>query len=344
MIANIVLTALVFLIIGGLLAPIEALSWWAKSGPQSLAQVEQVKQLRPDPSRAKEAEDSKSFMVYISGIGVLAGDYLPPVELPMVQTLFDRLGRTTIITDVYPYSPDNVGLTQDRRTAWIWRRLARLKGTRGAGIAFLINIRNALQLMVSLDRRYGPVYNSGVALEIMKSLVNHGYDINHPKPVVLLGWSGGGQIAVAASWYLSALGVPCYVLSMAGILSSDPGLERVEHLWHLYGSKDRVHRSARFYFPERWKIFPNSAWNRALRAGKMSFIELGPAAHKGPQGYFAGSDEVEPGKTPFGMTAEAIIKLMVDHGFAVDQGSPNPAAVPPVVTQLNMTRKKETSL
>ena len=105
---------------------------------------------------------------------------------------------------------------------------------------FLINLRNAFQLFVSSDRRYGPVFNLAIAQQIAAALVRSGYVPEHRRPVTLLGWSGGAQIAAGAAWYLAALGMDVRMLSMAGILSSDPGLDRAKQIWHLRGAADRV--------------------------------------------------------------------------------------------------------
>ncbi|MFT4218695.1 MAG: hypothetical protein QM619_16125 [Micropruina sp.] len=49
----------------------------------------------------------------------------------------------------------------------------------------------------------------------------HGHRPGSPDEVVLLGWSGGAQIALGATWYRQALGLHVSVLSLGGMLSDD---------------------------------------------------------------------------------------------------------------------------
>ncbi len=339
MIAQILLVVLLFILVGMFVAPLESLGWWSKSGLEDSQRLAETTRELVVKETAEEHGDTivpeaNHYLVYLSGIGVIDGDSLPPKEVSMVQALIDRLGDTKVITDVYPYSPENLGLTGKRPMAWLWRRLWRLKGTKAAVIAFVINIRNAMQMMVSVDSRYGPVYNSGVAQSIWKSLLANGYNPVTRKPVTLLGWSGGGQIAVGVAWYLASFGVPVYVLSMAGVVSSDAGLDRVEHMWHLYGTKDNVQKASKVVFVGRWKIAYGSAWNRAMRAGKIDMIPIGPLRHMGKDDYFDVEPPLPDGSTPFGISVEAIVKTLVDAGLATDLGIPDPTQAPPAQNEL----------
>lgn len=145
-----------------------------------------------------------------------------------------------------------------------------------AALAVLINLRNLMQLFVCADRRYGPTYNMGTAREIHRSLVRHGHRPGSPDEVILLGWGGGGQVALGAAWYLHAMGLRTSVLSLGSMLSDDIALARVEHLWHLYGTRDFLQASGKLLFAGRWPVSKASPWNEALRDGGISMIELGP--------------------------------------------------------------------
>lgn len=312
------------LVIAGLLAPLESLSWWARSGHEDAMQL--IQRHREDfHERAAAVPNSEAdhYLVFFSGIGISSNEVLPLKEAPVVERLKERIGGTAIITDVYPYSPQNRGLTAGRPFAWLWRHLERFKQLRKHGkVAFLINMRNAFQCFVSIDRRYGPVYNLGVAEQIWEALVRRGYDAANPKPVTILGWSGGAQIAVGATWYLAALGIPVYVISMAGIFGSSPGIARVQHMWHLYGSKDRVHGMGAIASPGRWPIARKSAWNTAKREGRISEVMIGPLAHSGDYNYFASGPPMPDGREPREHTVDAILKILVEQGFAYDRESP----------------------
>lgn len=319
---------ILLLVIAGLLAPMESLGWWAREGREETRSLHarNLRAFREEgegPTTTPAREDSGHYLVFFSGIGISTPEQLPLKEAPLVERLQERIGGTTIISDVYPYSPRNRGLVADRPFAWLWRQLTAFKQAKKHGkVAFLINIRNAFQCFVSIDRRYGPVYNLGVAEQIWEALLRNGYDPQDPKPVTILGWSGGAQIAVGSAWYLASLGIPVHVISMAGLFGSDPGLERVRHLWHLYGSLDKVHRWGVIASPGRWPVVTNSSWSRAKKEGRVSEIEIGPLAHSGDYNYFAPGPPMPDGREPRQHTVDAIMRLLVDQGFAYDRESP----------------------
>lgn len=323
---QILIGVVVLLVLGGLLAPLESLNWWTRLDLEATGRIAPPLPSASGQPAAEVPPEANHYLVYLSGIGVISGQELPPKERPMVDELNRRIGDTRMIWDVYPYSPNNRGLTGERPMAWMWRKLGGMKGTRGGALAALINVRNGFQMFVSMDKRYGPLFDAGVAREIYRALLRHGYRPENARPVTLLGWSGGGQIAVGASWYLASMGVPVRVLSMGGIISSDAGLDRVAHLWHLYGSRDWLQTVTRFFFPGRWGIAKRSHWNRAVAQGRVSMIEIGPLAHMGKDDYFDQHPPLPDGDTPFGVTVDAIVTTLVRFGFATDNG-PRPQDV-----------------
>ena len=133
-----------------------------------------------------------------------------------------------ITSDVFAFSVDNLGLTSEHQLGWFWAWVNKerlRKGGRLRALGQLINLRNTLQLTVSADARYGPVYNYSVAEIILQSLVHHGYVPGSGAPVTLLGYSGGGQIALATAEYVQAtLQAPVQVISMGGLMNSSRSL------------------------------------------------------------------------------------------------------------------------
>ena len=108
-------------------------------------------------------------------------------------SVFRTSDNAKVISDIYPYSVTNTGLTGERAFSWLWRGLEKIGQNPSSKLGLmtmLINARNALQLFVSADRRYGPVYNLGVANEIYQGLLRNGRHPRSDKPIVLLGWSG----------------------------------------------------------------------------------------------------------------------------------------------------------
>lgn len=340
----------VALFLAGLVAPSEAMTWWQRGNtelpsrrrarsqslmtwpdlaesnsgpvPQRNPLPDHMAQASPTPQPARDDVETDHYVVYLSGIGTSGPDQLPVMEIPMVDALSRRLGHTTVLWDVYPYSVENQALTTGRRLSGVWRTLRQWKFDKSAGrrLAGLINLRNAFQMFVSSDRRYGPVFNLAVAQQIAAALLRHGYVPGHRKPVTLLGWSGGAQIALGATWYLAALGMQVRVLSMAGIMSSDPGIDRAEHVWHLRGDKDIISRSGAVLFARRWRLFHQSSWNRGLRSGRIQVISMGELNHVGKTGYFSGAVPLADGRTPREATLDHIVNVLVNAGLSTDRG------------------------
>lgn len=276
------LLALIF--VSAALAPLESLGWWAWGGAKP-PRPDQIKTIVASQSVPEPAKDF--YLVYLSGIGAISGTSIPAEEYPFIHGLEARLGNAEVISDIYPYSVTNTGLTVQPVMAGLWKRIERMRSKNpDSAPALIVNLRNAFQLFVSADRRYGPIYNLGVANEIMRGLIRHGYRPLNRKPVVLLGWSGGGQIAIGAVTYLAAMTGDVYVISVGGMLSDDIGLNQVKHLWHLYGEKDQLQALGQKLFAGRWPTKPQSPWNRARRAGKINLIGLGPFKHNGQSNYF----------------------------------------------------------
>jgi hypothetical protein len=326
---TLLLTGLVILIfISAALAPLESLGWYAGW---------QTKEDEPDPaaggadrspqSLAASQPPANHYLVYLSGIGAISADSVPQEEMPFIEGLTAHLPNTRVLPDVFPYAMANKGLNGQRFFAgmWQWVEGRRLKNPMAAA-ALIVNLRNAFQVAVSADRRYGPVYNLGVAQEVREALVEAGYPIGSGVPVTILGWSGGGQVAIgAASFLRKMLGGPIYVLSLGGMLSDDPGIERVEHLWHLWGSKDVVSPVGKYAYAGRWKMFPNSVWNKAVAAGKITFIELGPFTHNAAGNYFDPEAKLPDGRSHLQMSLDTVTQVLTEAGLERPPGAAAPA-------------------
>lgn len=311
MIGMLIAAAVAVLLAFAFLAPLESMRWWTRRTDddvlgdltRSEAEPDGVTPLRPQPCR---------FVAYLSGIGTVDGTRGSRREKAVLDAVADRLPDVAITADVFPYAVDNRGLTQ-RATKWFWSTLARLQRIPVAKApSYLINLRNALRVLVSADPRYGPTYNLAVAQEITESLTRHGYDWEERPPVTVIGYSGGGQIALGCCWYLAALGVPVSVISIGGVLSDDPSLQRVEHVWHLYGSRDRTHMLGPLVFPGRWPTAPLSDWHKAKQAGKITLRTIGPMKHMGNKDYFDRHHSDDDGVTYRQLTVDALVEALTD--------------------------------
>ena len=150
-----------------------------------------------------------------------------------------------MVAGLFPYAASGQPLAERPRTGALWARLGRAREAqpdlRGRLIDRLIDWRNLTQVLVSMDPRYGPIYNAGGARSLYAALVNHGYAPGGGAPVVLIGYNGGAQVCLGAATYLKpALAAPLAVVSLGGVVGSDRGLESVDHMYHLYGPATRA--------------------------------------------------------------------------------------------------------
>jgi hypothetical protein len=311
MLVTLIVGALVLIFISAALAPMESLGWWAGWGGKAPGEKDIGGLTRPPEAEA--IPEAEHYIVYLSGIGAISGTSIPDEEYPFLGELKRRLPTTKVIDDVYPYSVTNSGLTGQRAFArtWRWIEGLRLKNPNSM-LAMIVNLRNIFQLFVSADRRYGPIYNLGIANEIWRGLLRHGYRPGNGKPITLIGWSGGGQIAIGSVTYLASVPAPIRVISLGGMLSDDIGFNRVNHLWHLFGEKDQLQALGQRLFAGRWSMMPKSPWNRALAAGKITMIPLGPYNHNGKENYFDMESKLPDGRSFGEKTLDTIRGVLVE--------------------------------
>lgn len=305
-----ILTTVLLVVVGFVLvSPLESLRWWSNKGEQ---EVRSSFELLPPP----EAGDSSAtqFAVYLSGIGVLAGDELANREQAFLQGLEDEVPGLVVVADVFPYAVDNRGLTQ-RATMWLWRMLDWIRRRWPFNpLPFLIQLRNVSQVLVSADRRYGPTQSIGLAQEIWRSLQLHGYRFGSGVPVTIIGYSGGGQMGLGAGWFLAGLGIPVSLISIGGVFGDDPGLDRMGHVWDLYGTKDRVRWLGPIAFPGRWPTAPLSRWGRAKHEGRVTQRVIGTMKHDGADAYFGRRRTGADGRVHADVTREAVVEILAARG------------------------------
>ncbi len=315
--------ALMLLVAMAWLAPFEALGWWAGWTKRDLSPV------IPAQEAAATGEPADLYIVYLTAIGGISAD-LSSRERRFLSRLEKTMpGEVVIIDDIFPFSVNNNPLNGERPLSWLWQRMHNTRaGGKASAFAVLIFVRNLFQVAVSADPRYGPIYNFGVARELTNSLLRHGYPPDSGIPIAVMGWSGGGQIAVGVAPYLhEALQAPVYVVSIGGVISDDPGLDQVEHLYHLQSSQDRFPRISEVLYPGRWKIMRHSHWYRAEAADRISVIDPGPMRHTGRGDYLDRHTILANGQSNLDRTVEVIVATL--------QGEPIPELddyVPPIIS------------
>ncbi|MGK7923692.1 MAG: hypothetical protein AB4290_00310 [Spirulina sp.] len=302
---NLLRVVLIALIIAGLLAPYESLGWWAGwYGSEDATQLSPPPQAQPSPARR--------FVVYLDGIGMSSAEYSPfvTVFLERLEALLPE--DIVLIKGIVPYSTSNVPLTSRRPLSWFWRWVVRVKEQDPTGlVGVLINLRNMFQVSVSVDSRYGYVYNRGTAQVIISSLLQEGYVLGSGTPITLIGFSGGGQVSLGAVSYLRpALSAPIEVISLAGVISGNTGAIQLEHLYHLVGSLDRVAPLGFLIFPERWPLLSGSYWNLANSRGKITYLPLGRVGHDSAKGPLSETSFLPDGRSHLQQTLDIMTGIL----------------------------------
>ena len=307
------------LVLAGLLAPFEALGWWAgwygnNRDPLSLPVNQTQLPIK------KTTATAPHYIVYLDGIGKSSFKYSARGK-KFLQRLEESLPSDRIlIKNIIPYSVINLPLTIGRPLARFWRWI---EGT--SRLEVLVLIRNMFQVAVSVDSRYGPIYNRGTAQIIIDRLLSRGYQPGSGALITLIGYSGGGQISLGAVPYLKkVLAAPIEVISLAGVISGNNEVAQVEHLYYLVGEKDRVARFTPWLFPRRWSIITWSNWNLAKSRGEISFICLGKVGHDSKNGPLDEMAILPDGRNHLEQTLTIILRIL----NRVDGYEPYPAAVP----------------
>lgn len=307
---------LALLLLSALTAPLESLGWWAGwFGERTAEEVAH----QPSHAAAVDSADPPAghYLVYLSGIGAITDYSLPREEIVWLDAFGDRLPGTALVREVFPYSVTNAGLTGNRLFARVWGWMEKLRFKNEASLlAMTVNLRNTFQVLVSSDPRYGPIYGLGVAQEIARVLYRRGYQPGSGTPVTILGWSGGGQVAVGSASFLRQLiGAPVRVVSVGGLLSNDPGLGHITRVYHFYGEKDQIQALGQVIYPGRWRWFPQSHWNQALARGTVVLTSLGPFGHNGVGNYFDWTTKAPDGRPYAVVTMDAVADVLRRDGL-----------------------------
>jgi len=300
-----------------LLAPLESLGWWAGWFSDESESEYELGEAQPVPL----SPEKRHFIVFLTGIGGVKTEVHIPEERHFLDRLAQRMPDAEIVDDIFPYSVTNRALTGNRVFSSFWRIALRKQDERKP-LGKLINVRNIFQVLVSSDHRYGPMYDRGSAEIVIKGLLRHGYVMGGGAPVYLIGYSGGGQIAVGCAAYVAAkIQAPVRILSLAGVFCADPGLPKVDHLYHIHGRIDGVERLGRRIFPGRWPVMRHSTWNRALADGRTTIIDMGDMVHNGPGSYLDPDSMVDDQHSYLDKTIETMAIIVTGEGESLPAAS-----------------------
>jgi hypothetical protein len=312
-------------------APVETLAWW--TGRARCRSLPPTPVALPPPQTDHPPADR--YIVYLSGVGRTSGEEHVEKEENFLNMVEAAVPGAVIVRDVFPYSVSNTPLTEHRPLKKLWMTIPKI-ARRNRRLMILYHIlfyRGLLQVMVSRDSRYGTVYGYGHAKEIMRGLLRCGYRPDQPRPVIILCISGGGQTSQTAAPYLKQwLGAPIRIISVGSVLTDHPGLDDVEHVYHLSGSRDKTQYLGHILCVGCWPIFPHahSSWHRAVAEGRIERIPVGPMFHMGTGDYFSRSYKLADGTPYVKKTAEVVIGLLngqdAPHRDPIHE--PQPAANP----------------
>jgi hypothetical protein len=302
---------LLWALLMALLSPLESLGWWAGwFGDKAEADEDEL-----DRHGVQALPPGKHhFIIFLTGIGGVESEVHFPEERRFLDRLDARIPEAVIVDDIFPYSVTNRALTGNRIFSWFWR-IALRKQSERKPLAKLINIRNIFQVLVSSDHRYGPMYDRGSAEIVIKGLLRHGYVIGSGVPVYIIGYSGGGQIAIGSAAYVSArIKAPVRILSLAGVFCADPSIPKIDHIYHIHGRIDGVERLGRRIFPGRWPIMRHSTWNQALADGRATITDMGDMIHNGPGSYLDPDSMVDETHSYLDKTVETMAIIVTGEG------------------------------
>ena len=304
---------LILIIIMALVSPFEALGWWAGWNKRQL----ETDALDQSPSPEPDAQpDADYYAVYLTGIGGFSGSWLGDREALFLDLLAERLpGQTVVVRDVFPFSVSNNPLNGERLLTRLWNWIHKRQMKNSSDIfTFLIVLRNLFQVAISSDPRYGPINNLGVAQEISRSLLQKGYQPGSGKTITLIGYSGGAQVSLGVTRYLHrTLEAPVQIFTFGGVMSDDPGLDDVEHLYQLIGGKDFFPKVGAIFFAGRWPLLSYSHWNKAKSQGRISAIDAGAnVVHTGTTDYFSQTATLPDGQSHMDHSLEVISGIMSD--------------------------------
>ncbi len=313
---------IVAIVVAGILAPLDSLGWWAGWYGDEL-----------DTATVPTASSERSvrrnvdrYIVYLDGVAQSGSRYTPDIEDFLVALEPALPQELELVQGLMMYSMLNKPLDEDRPLSLLWQLVDKLRWANPTSVlGWLVNVRNTIIVAVSSDKRYGPIYNQGIAQVIFDGLVELGYQPGSGMPISLIGYSGGAEMSVAAAPYLKrSTGAPIDVISIGGVMSANNNFLKLEQLYHIVGEKDRVESIGSILFPGRWKIFPLSYWNRAKRKGKITILAAGAVNQQFRGVYMYQNATLPDGRTNLQQTIEMILQILRGEGFAT---------VPPIPIQ-----------
>jgi len=237
-------------------------------------------------------------IVYLDGIHQSERDH-PPRVAAFLALLESRLpAHMRLFKGLETYTVTPARLADDIGGSWFWRRLFALQEHHPNGLisllsAVLVQANNVIKVGISSDRRYGPILNYELALKVAQRLAEQGFRPGHDhggrsQELVLLGYSGGGEMALGMADYLRRIcRCPVRIMTFCGVFSGNQLLEQVGTITTVVGDRDPVAAFGRIAYPGRSPLLPLSNWNRAVARGQVQRHCIDGLSHNGQNGPFS---------------------------------------------------------
>jgi hypothetical protein len=275
-----------FLVLWGMLAPINTIVWWLDQTAESLGLEDEEE----EPLVLRQATTNvpvstiDCYIVFLPGVGNFSPDEITEGEQYFIDQLAARHSNCVAVRDVFPYSVINQDLGGQTFLSPVW------EVAKESESYALIQVRNLWRFAISADDRYGPVYNLSIAHTIVDRM-NAAHPLsrsNRPINLILLSTSGGTQVALGATAHLREWisNARITVLSVGGTFEGRAGFNDTNHVYHLYGDRDWIAALPLVIFPARWSLVVNSPVNQARRQGRYTVCNVGNQEHSGAEGYF----------------------------------------------------------
>ncbi|MBW4663373.1 MAG: hypothetical protein KME01_04100 [Chroococcus sp. CMT-3BRIN-NPC107] len=303
--------ALLILLVWGTLSPVGTLIWWADEGVQllGLKSNPKITSVTPNNTTSKSSQLS-CYIVFLPGVGDFSANQLTSGEEIFLKSLIAEHPNCIAVSDVFPYSAANESLGGKRVLAPLWEFANRAQGWLAVSNV-IIKIRNLWRFAISADPRYGPIYNQGIATAIIDRMNAQQPIPEKPLQVVMVGTSGGVQVALGAADYLKRnLKAEISIVSLGGVFAGTNGFTASDRVYHLHGEFDWVENIGAIVFPSRWPWTVGSPFNQARLQNRYGVASSGAHAHDGAKGYF-GENLASKGVTYVDLTLQAVNQLPI---------------------------------
>ena len=234
----------------------------------------------------------RHILIYFDGIHQLDQSH-PPRIAHFLGLLESRLPPDSLlIKSLSSYANENTSLEVDPAAGRVLRVLNRWSARwrdawKSLALEIIIQVNNVIKVGIVSDSRYGPIVKYQQALKVYQLLAER-VDVStlaHSK-IVLLGYSGGGQMALGSAAYLAKMcQANVSVCTLCGVYSGNQDLTSLSTIVSIQGSRDPVAGLCRYLFPRRFMV-SFSQWTRAENSGRVATISVPDMTHNGVMGPF----------------------------------------------------------